>query len=144
MILRGLAAGIVSLVPAGALAADLACTFPLDRPRGSLTWEGGGPAEFRIDDRSAPAPLSCAMPVAASRFIDDAAFPRYVFEFDAADCADGPSRQKHAVSARVTLIVYPAHGNRGTLFWSREKVMDECATVALGPAAMKRAREAAR
>jgi hypothetical protein len=82
------------------------------------------------------------MPVAASRFFDDAAFPRYVFEFDAADCGDGPSRQKHAVAARVTLIVYPAHGNRGTLFWSKNKVMDECATVALGPAAMKRAREA--
>jgi hypothetical protein len=133
-----LAAALASL-PGLAAASDLACTFGVLPGHGSLRWDADGGARLVVDDGARYAPFSCLVPVAAMRFLREPGFPRYVFEFDTMACEDAERRKRFGVSSRVTLVIYPAHGNRGTLFWSDARVMDECETVELGPAAIRAA-----
>lgn len=114
----------------------LACKFKTEENRVELAWDGTENADLVVDDGRRPRPLACKMPVEAARFVEtEPAAPRYVFEFDGADCRAMPHAAAGRISSHAVLVIYPAHGNRGTLFWSDITIMDECEFVQFAPTA---------
>lgn len=135
------ALSIVLLMSSGtAVAADLACGFDMRVGSGSLSWTEGSGATLRAEDSSRVRPLECSLPLIGARDVVEHGLPRHVFEFDAAACRSA-DLTRYAVSPRVTLVIHPEQGNRGTLFWQDSKVMDECSSVEVSSLAARAAKE---
>ncbi|QQS14295.1 MAG: META domain-containing protein [Rhodospirillales bacterium] len=129
-------AAALCLAASAAGAADLDCGFDGEGGRGALSWRVGGPATLKVDDGGAVPPLSCALPAVGARAFEDGAFPRLVFEFDGTACRDGAA-SRHRAAPKVVVVVYPAQGERGLLFWRAGEGPVECRTLTLAQAARR-------